>query len=75
MRKACLKFAGLFSQACSQFTIFQQSPQTKSIDADLKTDPTRRICISHYEYSELTVHKGNAQLYRFIIEFASTPQL
>jgi hypothetical protein len=38
----------------------------------IETDPTRRIFISHYEYSELTVHKGNAQLYRFIIEFAST---
>jgi hypothetical protein len=40
---------------------------TNSIDTHIKTDPTRRICISHYEYSELTVHKGNAQLYRFII--------
>ena len=46
---------------------------TNSIDTYIKTDPTRRICISHYEYSELiTVHKGNAQLYRFVIEFAST---
>jgi hypothetical protein len=46
---------------------------TNSIDTYIKTDPTRRIFISHYEYSELTVHKGDAQLYRFIIEFASTP--
>jgi hypothetical protein len=36
---------------------------TNCIDTYLKTDPTRRICISHYKYSELTVHKGNAQLY------------
>jgi hypothetical protein len=46
---------------------------TNSIDTYLRTDPTRRICISHYECSELTIHKGNAQLYRFIVEFASTP--
>ena len=46
---------------------------TNSIDTHIKTDPTRRICISYYEYSELTVHKGNAQLNRFIIEFATTP--
>jgi hypothetical protein len=46
---------------------------TNYIDTHIKTDPTRRICISHYEYYELTVHEGNAQLYRFIIEFASTP--
>jgi hypothetical protein len=50
---------------------------TNSIDITylktmLKTDPTRRICISHNEYSELTVHKGNAQLFRFIIEIAIT---
>ena len=38
----------------------------------IKTDSTRRICILHYEYSELTVHKGVMQLYRFIIEFATT---
>jgi hypothetical protein len=50
---------------------------TNSIDTYIKTDPTRRICISHYEYFEPTVHKGNVQLYRyrFIIEFAITRQL
>jgi hypothetical protein len=31
---------------------------TNSIDTHIKTNPTRRICISHYEYPELTVHKG-----------------
>ena len=48
---------------------------TNSIDTYIKTDPTRRICISHYEYYELTIHKGITLLYRFIIEFASTHQL
>ena len=41
----------------------------------LKTDPARRIYISHYEYSELTVHEGTAQLNRLDIEFASTREL
>ena len=45
---------------------------TNSIDTYIKTDPTGRICIPHNEYSELTVYKGNAQLYRFIIETAIT---
>jgi hypothetical protein len=45
---------------------------TNSIDTYIKTDPTLRICIPHNEYSELTVHKGNAQLFRFIIEIAIT---
>ena len=40
---------------------------TNSIDTYIETDPTRRICISHHEYSELTIHEGDAQLYRFII--------
>ena len=48
---------------------------TTSIDTYLKTDPIRRICISHYEYYELTVHEGTAQLYLFIIEFASSREL
>ena len=43
-----------------------------SIGTYLKTDPTRRIWISHYGFSELTVYESTAQLYRFIIEFAST---
>ena len=50
----------------------RRAQQTPSMPTYLQTDPTRRICISHYEYSELTVHKGIMQLYRFIIEFAST---
>jgi hypothetical protein len=33
---------------------------TNSINTYLKTDPACRICIPHYEYFELTVHKGNA---------------
>jgi hypothetical protein len=45
--------------------------QTLDIDTYLKTDPARRICISHYGYSELTVHKGTTQFYRFIIEIAT----
>jgi hypothetical protein len=44
---------------------------TDSIDTYLKTDPTHRLYISHYGYSELKVHKGIAQLYRFTIEFAT----
>ena len=45
---------------------------TNFIDTHIKADPTRRILISHYEYSELTVHQGITQLYRFIIEFATS---
>jgi hypothetical protein len=58
----------------SQFTNFQQARPTNTTDTYLKADPTHRIYISHYGYYELTVHKGNAQLYRFIIEFASPRQ-
>ena len=57
------------------YSRFPEARPTTSIDTYLKTDPIRRICISHHEYSELTVHEGIAQLYRFIIEFASSREL
>jgi hypothetical protein len=63
------------SEMCKTLLCAEARPKfsaTNSIDTYIKTDPTRRIWISHYEYSELTVHKGNSQLYRCIIEFAIT---
>jgi hypothetical protein len=66
------------SEMCKTLLCAEARPTfsaTNSIDTHIKTDPARQICIPHYEYSELTVHKGITQLYRFIIEFATTSQL
>ena len=46
------------SEMCKTLLCAEARPTfsaTNSIDTCIKTDPTRRIFISHYEYSELTV--------------------